>query len=71
MSRRTQVSGTATITSKGQLTIPIAVVRKPRLRRGDKVLLEADAHGSIIGTVARTLVEDLAGRRSPTHPRRR
>lgn len=69
MSRRTTLPfGTATITRKFRLTIPAAVARHLGLKRGDKLLFHSDAGGSIVGTPARTLADDSAGRLSvPTN----
>lgn len=50
----------ATITSKMQLTLPIAVVRKIGIKSGQKVTV-SEENGKIIITPAERLVEQLAG----------
>jgi bifunctional DNA-binding transcriptional regulator/antitoxin component of YhaV-PrlF toxin-antitoxin module len=50
----------ATITSKKQLTIPVAIFNKIGLRIGQKVLISED-NGNLLITPAEKLVEELAG----------
>jgi len=50
----------ATITSKKQLTIPVAIFNKIGLRIGQKVLVSEDK-GRLLVTPAEKLVEELAG----------
>jgi len=50
----------ATITSKKQLTIPVAIFNKIGLRIGQKVLISED-NGRLLITPAEKLVEELAG----------
>lgn len=50
----------ATITSKKQLTIPVAIFNKIGLRIGQKVLISEDK-GRLLITPAEKLVEELAG----------
>lgn len=50
----------ATITSKMQLTLPIAIARKIGIRSGQKVTV-SEENGQIIITPTEKLVEDLAG----------
>jgi len=50
----------ATITSKKQLTIPVAIFKKAGLRIGQKVLV-SEENGSLKITSAERLVEELAG----------
>jgi bifunctional DNA-binding transcriptional regulator/antitoxin component of YhaV-PrlF toxin-antitoxin module len=51
---------TATITSKRQLTIPISIFRKAKLKEGQKVLIKKE--GGVINIQPVTaLVEKLAG----------
>ena len=50
----------ATITSKKQLTIPVAIFNKIGLRIGQKVLVSED-NGRLLVTPAEKLVEELAG----------
>ena len=50
----------ATVTSKMQLTLPIAIARKIGIRSGQKVTV-SDKNGQIIITSTEKLVEELAG----------
>ena len=50
----------ATITSKKQLTIPVAIFNRIGLRIGQKVLISED-NGRLLVTPAEKLVEELAG----------
>ena len=50
----------ATITSKKQLTIPVAIFNKIGLKIGQKVLVSED-NGHLLITPAEKLVEELAG----------
>ncbi|MBM3209475.1 AbrB/MazE/SpoVT family DNA-binding domain-containing protein [Candidatus Shapirobacteria bacterium] len=50
----------ATITSKRQLTIPVSIFRKLGLLEGEQVLVKTD-NGRMVISLARELVEDLAG----------
>jgi len=59
--------GLATITSKRQLTIPVAVFRKAGFRNGQKVLLQEDKGVVKIRPVT-SIIEMLAG--SVTVPKR-
>ena len=48
MSRATDhASGTATLTSRNQLTIPAAVAKRVGLKRGDRLLLVVDRQGRV------------------------
>jgi len=42
--------GTSTISTKHQVTLPIAVMRAAHLRAGDSVRFEIDGDGRIVGT---------------------
>ncbi len=50
----------ATITSKRQLTIPVAIFEKLGLKEGDRVLVKKEA-GRMTIQPAKNLVEELAG----------
>ncbi len=50
----------ATVTSKGQLTIPVTIARKLGVKSGEKVNV-IEENGRIIITPLRQLVKDLAG----------
>lgn len=50
----------ATITSKRQLTIPVALFKKANLSQGDRVLIE-ERNGKLLIKKAVDLVEELAG----------
>ena len=72
MSRATdRVSGTATLTSRNQLTIPAAVAKPLGLKRGDRLLLAVDRQGRVVGTPVCDLVEELAGSLGRPPQRRR
>ena len=72
MSRPTDhASGTATLTSRNQLTIPAAVAKRVGLKRGDRLLLAVDRQGRVVGTPVRDLVEQLAGSLGRPSRRRR
>ena len=72
MSRATDhASGIATLTIRNQLTIPAAVAKRLGLKRGDRLLLEVDRQGRVVGTPVRDLVEQLAGRLGQPARRRR
>ena len=51
---------TATITSKYQFTVPMAIVRRLGLKTGQKVVV-SEEKGRVILTPSRKLVEELAG----------
>jgi AbrB family looped-hinge helix DNA binding protein len=51
---------TATVTSKLQLTIPMTIAKKLRLRVGDKVNV-TEHNGRVIVRPYKKLIEDLAG----------
>jgi bifunctional DNA-binding transcriptional regulator/antitoxin component of YhaV-PrlF toxin-antitoxin module len=55
MRRAQQPPSLATVTSKLQLTIPAAVWKALRLRRGDRILLWEQS-GTIIGQPVKTLL---------------
>ncbi len=65
-------SGTATLTIRNQLTIPAAVARRVGLKRGDRLLLEVDTQGRVIGILVRDVFEELACSlgRPPRHRRK-
>ncbi len=72
MTRATDhASGTATLTSRNQLTIPAAVAKRLGLKRGDRLLLEVDTQGEVVGTPVRDLVEELASSLAQLPRRRR
>jgi len=50
----------ATITSKRQLTIPVAIFHEFGLEKGEQVLVDED-NGRIVISPLRQLVEELAG----------
>ena len=50
----------ATITSKYQLTLPVAISRKLGLKTGDKLIV-SEEDGKVILTPAVQLVQELAG----------
>lgn len=50
----------ATITSKMQFTIPVSIVKKTGLKRGDKVDV-SEENGRIILTPMRQLIHELSG----------
>lgn len=50
----------ATITSKRQLTIPVALFKKAKFAKGDRVLFEEE-NGKILLRSATALVEELSG----------
>jgi AbrB family looped-hinge helix DNA binding protein len=56
---RGQVLGKATVTSKGQLTIPVRVRRALGIAQGERVVFEAHAQGVLIRRAARA--RDLLG----------
>ena len=51
---------TATITSKYQFTVPMAIVRRLGLKSGQKVVV-SEEKGRVVLTPSRKLVEELAG----------
>jgi len=51
---------TATITSKYQFTVPMAIVRRLGLKTGQKVVV-SEEKGRVVLTPSRKLVEELAG----------
>lgn len=60
---------TATVTSRGQVTIPSDIFRKSFLRKGEKVILSVDG-GQIRMQSALELVNKLAGSvKVPSHLR--
>ena len=48
--RGTHPPFTATITSKGQMTIPAAIARRMDLHAGDKLYMDVTEDGSIVGS---------------------
>lgn len=51
----------ATLTSKGQLTLPVSIRRKLHLKAGDKIELTAKRNGYIEGIPVRKNIIDLKG----------
>lgn len=61
----------ATVTSRGQVTIPSDIFRRALLRKGEKVILSVD-RGQIMMQSAVELVKELAGSvKVPAHLRGR
>jgi len=52
---------TATMTSKGQVTVPVEVRRRLRLSSGDRLDFEIGPSGEVRVQAARSDVRDLAG----------
>ena len=51
----------ATLTSKGQLTLPVSIRKKLHLKPGDKIELFAKADGHIEGVPVRQAISALKG----------
>jgi AbrB family looped-hinge helix DNA binding protein len=51
----------ATLTGKGQVTIPLEVRERLRLRSGHKLRFAIEGEGRVVMTPARTRLSDLAG----------
>lgn len=51
----------ATLTSKGQLTLPVSIRKKLHLRPGDKIELFINANGHIEGIPVKQTVTSLKG----------
>lgn len=62
---------TATITSKGQMTIPSAVRRKLGIKTGEKVVVHALDDGAMIVRRKRALLHHIAGMLRKSAPRKR
>lgn len=52
---------TATVTSKGQVTLPAALRRSLNLKAGDKVTFERDTQGRVIMAARTGTLADLRG----------
>ncbi|MBV9279421.1 MAG: AbrB/MazE/SpoVT family DNA-binding domain-containing protein [Chloroflexi bacterium] len=60
----------ATVSSKGQITIPIRYARKYGLKKGSKIAIEVK-NGAMIFTPYRQIVEQLAGSLKPSVSKKR
>ncbi len=48
----------ATVTSKGQITIPIAIQKKLNLQKGDKLVFIEDTHGIRIANASDLTIQN-------------
>ncbi|MBK8803794.1 MAG: AbrB/MazE/SpoVT family DNA-binding domain-containing protein [Fibrobacteres bacterium] len=61
----------ATLTSKGQITLPVGLRRKMGLKAGDKLDFKLTERGEVVFEVVKSGLEGLAGIAKPKDGRRR
>ncbi|PJE63553.1 hypothetical protein COU89_02700 [Candidatus Roizmanbacteria bacterium CG10_big_fil_rev_8_21_14_0_10_45_7] len=52
---------TVKISSKGQITLPIAIVKSLGLKRGDRLVVESKEGGTILMHQALTILNEISG----------